>query len=421
MKSILIATGLVIVAGAASAAIPLGRGEVTPQVTATATYDSNVFGTHDATGDFMGTLAPRVAYERKAGQIEAEAHAGISFIRFLDQSQLDADNLDLDATLRLPGAEYRNFSGSLSASYVEASQVNSDLNARINTKTTTYDGRADVTTGVHSNLTLSGNYTDTARSLGSDQQILTSEAVYAYRDFFYGNSLRLLANYETLQSSGDNALGVPLDQSAYTFSAGLERAFAHDTLRGGFTYGYRVLDRSAAETTTGTQRQAGPVITATLDGPFLPAKYFPKVTSHLALSYQDAATPGINDTGTKAVTGSLGLEWQARATTVVSFNAIRSQRLAANDLSVVATTLQLELAQELRYNLTGSLTAGYDWSTFRTINRQDRTTLLSAGLKYHFARAWDATFTYAYSSVNSTVVQSSFDRHLLSLGLTRKF
>ena len=38
MKSILIAAGLVTVAGAAAAAIPLGRGEVTPEVTATACF-----------------------------------------------------------------------------------------------------------------------------------------------------------------------------------------------------------------------------------------------------------------------------------------------------------------------------------------------------------------------------------------------
>jgi hypothetical protein len=421
MKTILIAAGLVVVTSAASAGLPLGRGEVTAQVTATATYDSNVFGTHDATGDFFGTLAPRLMYKRQAGQIEAEANAGISFIRFVDQTQLDANNLDFDATVRLPPADYRHLSGSLSASYVEASQVNTDLNARINTKTATYDGRADVVTGARSNLTLSGNYTDSQRDQGSDQQVLTSEALYSYRDFFYGNSLRLIANYEALQSSGDNSLGVPLDQSVYTFSAGLERAFAHDALRAGFTYGYRVLNRSAAETSTGVTRQSGSVITASLDGPFLPAKYFPKVTSHFALSYQDAATPGINDTGTKELTGSLGLEWQARSTTRVSFNALRSQRLAANDLSVVSTNLQLELVQELRYNLTGSLSAGYDWSDFTTINRQDRTTLASAGLKYHFARVWDATCSYLYSSVKSTLVQSTFDRHLISLGLTRKF
>ncbi len=70
------------------------------------------------------------------------------------------------------------------------------------------------------------------------------------------------------------------------------------------------------------------MFTLTLNGPFLPAQYFPKVTSQLSLSYQDTATPGINDTATKELTGSLALGWQARPATRVSFTANRNQGLS---------------------------------------------------------------------------------------------
>ena len=420
MKTIIIAAGLALGASAAFAGIPVGRGEVTASVTAIATYDSNVFGSHDATADYSGTLAPRVSYLRKAGQIEAEANAGISFIRFLDQTQLNANNVDVNAALRTTGSDIRNFSGSLSAAYVEASDVSTDINARINTKTTTFLGQTALVTGPRSDVSLSGNYTDTLRSVGSDQQFLTTEALYNYKDFFYGNSLRLSGEYDELHSSGDNSRGVPLNQTSYTFSAGLNRALG-DVLRAGFTYGYRVLNRSQAETATGARRQGGAVITASLDGPFLPEKYFPKIKSQFSLTYQDAATPGINDTGTKELTGSLGLTWQARDTTSASFSAHRTQRLSVNDLSVVSTNVQLGLDQILRYNLTGSLTAGYDWSSYRTIAREDKTASFSAGLKYHFARAWDASLSYTLNSTSSTLRQSTFDRHVASLGVTYRF
>ena len=421
MKRIIISAGLTALAVVSRAEVSLGRGELSATVAGLATYDSNVFGTHDATGDFSGTLTPRISYVRKAGQIEADANASVSFVRFLEQTQLNADNVDADAALRLPKSDVRNFDGLLSAAYVENSDVNADLNTRVTTRTTTVIGQADLLPAPRHSVAVNGNYTDTRYSVGSTQQNLTTNGTYNYSDFFYGNSLRLAGNYEQLRTSGDNSLGVPLDQNSYTLSAGLVHPFANNTVHAGFSYGYRVLNRTAAETSTGVERQAGSVITATLDGPFLPEKYFPKITSQLALSYQDTATPGINDPGTKEFTGSLTLAWQARESTRVSFTAHRDQRLSVNDLTVVSTNVQLGVEQTLRYNLTASLTAGYDWSTYRTINRQDETASLNATLRYHFAGAWDATLTDVLNSTSSNVVQSSFDRNVASVGVTYRF
>lgn len=212
-----------------------------------------------------------------------------------------------------------------------------------------------------------------------------------------------------------------LDQTTYTLTAGLNRTFAHDALRVGVNYGYRILERSAAETAEGQTRQGGSVLSASIDGPFLPKKYFPKVESRFGVTYQEAATPGINDTGSKEVTGFLSLGWQARERTRVSFSANRSQRLSADDLSVVSNNVRLALDQTLRANLIGSLSAGYDWSSFSTVSREDRTASFGAGLRYQFARAWDANLTYAFSSTASDVRESDYDRHLVSLSATFRF
>ncbi len=407
--------------GSALAALSLGRGAVSAQIASTAGYDSNVYGTHEATGDWFGTVTPMLTYTREAGWIEAEAHVGITFVRFLDQARLDAENADAGAVVRISESSYRNYAGSLSAAYHEASDVNSDVNARIQTNTATYVGRVALITGPRSNVAFSANYADTGREGASDQQILTTEALYDYKDFFYGNSLRLVGAYDELRSSGENDRGIPLRQNATVFSAGLGRALYHDTLRAGISYGYRVLRRSAAETDNGETRRAGYVISASLEGPFLPARYFPKVKSEFAVSYQDAATPGINDTGSQELTGSLVLSWQARTNTRVSFAARRSQRLSVNDLTVLTSSVQLGFEQVLRHNLTGTLNAGYDWSTYRTIARSDETTTLRAGLKYNFARSWDADFSYLAVFNQSTRRESTFDRHLVSLGLIYQF
>lgn len=423
MKTIILSAALAVLTVPALAGIPVGRGEISATVTGTATYDSNVFGTPAATADWSALLVPHVSYARKAGRIEAEAGAGVSFIRYLDQTQLDADNLDASATLRVTESDFRNYSGLLSASYREASELNNDLNARINSRTTVYTGRSALITGPKSNAAVSGTYTDSRYSGGNDQQILNTEALYDYKDFFHGNSLRFVGSYDELHSSGANAAGVPLDQNSYVLSAGLGRALYHNLLRGGISYGYRVLNRSAAETlaTGGERRRSGYVVGISLEGPFLPPRMFPKVTSLLSLVYQDAATPGIYDTGTKVLTGRLSLAWEARENTSVSFSADRIQRLAVNDVAVVTTSTSLEVRQKLRLALTGTLGAGYEWSSYRPDGRSDRTAKLNAGLRYEFARLWQARLDGIYRSTSSTIPAATYNRLVASLSLTREF
>lgn len=421
MKIKLLAAGLMLAGRAAFAGLPLGRGEVSATATATATYDSNVFGSADATADSSATLAPRLSYRRQAGRLEAEANAGVSVIRYLEQTQLDADNVDADVTLRTADDAFRHYTGSLFAGYREDSDVSPDINARINTKTATVLARSTLTTGPRSKVALDGTYSDVWRSLASDQRDLTAEAVYDYQDFFRGNSLRLTGEYEQFRSSGGNAFGVPLNQDSLMASAGLNRALLHDTLHAGLSYGYRILSRSRAETRTGTGRQAGSVVTASLDGPFLPEKYFPKVKSQFALSYEDAATPGVNDTGSKELTGLLSLAWAARDATDVLFSARRNQRLSVDDLTVVSTKLEIGVEQTLRYNLTGTVKAGYEWASYRPDNRRDRIASFTSELKYHFARTWDGSLSYVFTDTSSVLRQSTYDRHLASLSVTYRY
>jgi Putative beta-barrel porin 2 len=422
MKTIILAAGFAVVTGSALASTPVGRGEISATIAATGIYDSNVFGTPDAIADYSGTLAPRLSYTRKAGEIEAAADAGISFIRYVDQTQLDANNVDADATLRMTESNTRNYYGTATAAYHEASDLNTDVDTRVELKTASLTGQLSMITGPRSDAGVTGSYIDTRPSVGSNQQILTTEALWDYKNVLEYYSLRVLGDYDELHSSGNNTLGVPLAENSYMLSAGLGRALAHNTLRAGISYGYRILNRSAAEAGPDNRRQAGSVISASLAGPFLPEKYFPKVTSEFTLSYQDSATPGINDSGnSKELTGSLSLAWQARPNTSASFAVHRSQRLAVSDFSVVTTSVLLGLSQVLRYNLTGTLSAGYDWSTFRGLNRQDEIASFSAALKYHFARTWDANLSYGYTSLTSSLPHTDYNRHVVSLGVTHEF
>jgi hypothetical protein len=421
MKKLRIALGLSVLTSSALAGIPVGRGDITVDATATSTYDSNVYGSPNAIGDYSGTFTPHAAYTRKAGEIEADASVGISLERYLDQTQLNSDNLDADANLKLSPDPGRNLSGTLGVAYHENSDVNTDINARIKSKTATFSGTGALITGPRTDLALEADYSNVHRDLASDQQLLGSQARFDYKDFFDGNSLRLIANYDAAQSSGQNARGADLDQNSYSIAAGLGRTFYHNVIQAGISYGYRVLNRSQAETASGVTRQSGPVLTASLEGPFLPERYFPKIKSRLELSYEDATTPGVNDTGGKELTGGLHLDWQARSTTVASFSAIRSQRLSADDLTVVSSVVQLGLDQTFRYNLTGYVTTGYEWNTYRGAGRSDETVLFTAGLKYVFARSWNAGASYRLTSATSDQRSAQYDRQIVSLSVAHQF
>jgi hypothetical protein len=421
MKTIIIAAGLAVGTSSALAAIPVGRGEVALDVTAGATYDSNVFGSPDATGDFYGTLTPHAVYTRKAGEIEAEADVGVSFERYVDQTQLNAANVDADATLRLSPDADRHFSGSLVGGYHERSDVNADIDARINSKTATFSGTGTLITGARSDFVFDADYTNVQRDVASDQRLLNSELLFDYKDFFYGNSLRLTGDYDEARSSGRNLRDADLDQNSYSLMAGLGRSFYHDVIEGRISYGYRVLNRSAAETAAGETRQGGPVIMASLEGPFLPQKYFPKVKSRIEVGYESASTPGVNDTGGKQLTGALHLDWQARSTTVASFSATRSQRLSADDLTVVSSDLLLGVTQTLRYNLTANMAAGYNWDTYKGIDRSDKTVLVTVGLKYVFARSWNAGASYQLNKVVSDQSRATYDRSITNVNVNYQF
>src|SRR5438270_13880450 len=137
MKLLRITVCLSVCASVARATIPVGRGEVSLEAEATATYDSNLNGRNGSQEDYYGTLSPRVRYTRRAGRIGADLGAGVSFERYQDNPQFNSDNVSADASLSLSEKSFQNISGSVNANYTEGYQVDQDINARIKTHATT--------------------------------------------------------------------------------------------------------------------------------------------------------------------------------------------------------------------------------------------------------------------------------------------
>src|SRR3954463_4482230 len=87
--------GSLFVLGALNAlgSIPVGRGEISFDVSATGTYDSNLSGRRNSGEDYYGTFAPRVSYLRRAGKIEADASLSLSVQRYLDHTEFNSDDV----------------------------------------------------------------------------------------------------------------------------------------------------------------------------------------------------------------------------------------------------------------------------------------------------------------------------------------
>jgi Putative beta-barrel porin 2 len=420
MKKMIIGSLSILLPTIAGASIPLGRGEISLGASASATYDSNLSGRRDAGDDYYGTFAPRISYARRAGKIEADANASISIQRYLDHKEFDSENVSADVSLHLSPKSFQNISGSLTASYVESYSADIDVNARIKSAGTTVSAQSGLVTGPRTSFSVNGNYSNFDRVGASDQETLAGGGSFSYKGFLDDTTLSLIYGYTQALSSGQNLLGASLDQTSHSFSVALSRALYRE-VNGQISYGYRILNRSASETASNQTSQKGSFITASVDGPFLPRRMFPKIKSHAAISYQDAQTPGINDTGNKEISGDIGLNWDARPSTTVSVSATRSQRLSTSDLTVVSSGVNTKINQQFRHNLTGSFGAAYNWESYRGITRKDHILALDSGLNYSFGRSWTSTASYIYTANSSNAVISDFTRHVVAINVGYTF
>jgi hypothetical protein len=420
-KLITVASASILLTGSGMAnSIPLGRGELILTASASGTYDSNLSGRSSSKEDYYGTFAPRISYLRRAGKIEADASVEVSSSRYLDHTEFDSDNVSSQLSVHLSQKSFQNISASLTASYIESFDVNNDVNERIKTAATTVTADASLITGPRTSFAVQGGYSKSNREGASDQKSLNGGLTFNYKGFLDDTTLSVVYGYSQTESSGENLRGASLDQNSNSLDLALSRALYHD-VTGRIGYGYRILDRSAAETSSGDTREAGTTFTASVDGPFLPPRMFPKITSRASIAYSSAATPGVNDSGGKQVTGDLSLSWEARQNTSVSFGAGRSQRLSATDLTVVSSNVHLSLQQQLRYNLTGSLTGTYGWETYRAITRKDEILSTDANLSYSFAHSWNASAAYRYTSSTSSQTISQYVRHVATVTLGYTF
>ena len=412
----------------------VARGALTLETQASLTYDSYFIGaTTVGDDDYYATLRPTLRWVRRAGIAELSASAGVAVIRYDTYDRFDSEDLQAAFRAELPFVDGSRMSGFFDVSYSESTVVDYDVMDRVPTESIRASLLLDYQLGVKTSLTERFSYQKSDRSLYSDQEILTNNLSFVYSDFLHGTSLRLGHEFIRTTSSGINLLNADLDQTSHSVYSSLSRPL-YGPLRGEVTYGYRVLDRSAQENFIGQTESKGGYFGVTLSGPFLPPSRFPKVQSSASLSYREAPSLGINDTGQRTLTGDARLAWQARERTSISLAAGRTVDLTANDLSVENTRVSASVEENIGIATTVNASLSYNWRKYRGFDRDDRTLNATLSANYQLTRYWSAGASYMYQDNESEgrdiiVTQNpfyrarpaSYERHVVSVYVRNVF
>lgn len=407
-------------------------GGVTLETEGRMTYDSYFIGAKTLGDDeYYASLHPQLKYVRKAGLAQLDGYAGINVLRYRTYKEFNSEDFSAGFHSELPVDEGSRISGNLNITYAEAKAVDYTVLDRISTKSFGASLNLNYKLGLKMGLSEGLDYSNVSRRRFSDQSTFSNNFGFNYFNFLEGSTLSLTHGYVRTTSSGENAFGVDLDQTSNSLAASLSHPIVGQLI-GEVTYGYRVLHRSAQESTLFQTRQEGSFYTVTLKGPFLPPSRFPKLQSSASLTYQDAKSPGINDLGQKTLAGDIGVSWAARERTQVSISAHRSIDLSATDLSVVNTQANLSVEEKvgIATHLQGLI--GYSWRDYRGVDRSDRTLDASLTASHQLTHFWSAGASYAYQK-NTTDAQNltgplafrmrayDYHRHTVSIFVTNVF
>lgn len=217
--------------------------------------------------------------------------------------------------------------------------------------------------------------------------------------------------------------GAPgLDQETLNYGMGVSQSFASGT-RTSLAVGYMDMHRSSRETRDGFPGQRGPTVKATIEGPFLPPRRFPKMTSRISLSYGYGQQLGLYDRGSSQLTGEVAVGWNARPYTRLELSAVRTRSLTVEALTAESTGVNASLSQTIGNQMTLSAFAGYQWLTIRGFSRNTEALVggLTADRKLGTRGRWFARFAYAFRDATSTEKVSVFSQHTVRLSVSYRY
>lgn len=293
----------------AGAFVTSGGGSFFLDTTLRATHDSNIRGTAVAIDDTLFTLRPVLSYERTGGRGSLDFSAGTAIQRYQDNDVFDSEDLFANFNLDVPpGART---SGTITASYFSGNQIDTFLNDLVDTKQYSFSGNGSYQFGGRSSFRFGGSYSQndpggfnrsTSQSINIGMGMQVRPDVTGFVDVSLGRS----------ESSQFTTTGFVSDRENRSISLGLDGQL-RPTLSGNISIGFQQSNANVLDT-AGDNNQ---------------------------------------------VIASVGLTWQARATTSVSIDASSDSSVTGLAQTISSQNLNFAITQTLGPRF--SLTAGAGW------------------------------------------------------------
>lgn len=379
-------------------------------------YDSRIRGGRSDEGDTIYTFSPGLTFNRDAGYITLASRAGLRFNRYAHADGYDSDDFYSGLDFSIPTEAGLGFQGGTAFNYDERTDLDVDAGERLRTKTAriSLNGQTAVTRKAW--FLFDGGWSDTRQSMFVNRTQWFGSAGIRYDNFLYGTSLT--TRYRRVETdSEDVATGATsLDEYSDSYTVDLSRPI-FESITGTVGVGYREVSRTMDdEPDTGRWNY-----NASIQGPFLPPRMFPKLESRFTIAYQDNEAPGLGDQGGREVTGSLQVAWQARVRTRWNISVDRGFELTARDYTVLRTQYQFGVDQQIGEFITSNASLSWETSEYEGLSRDDATFRAKAGLNYSISRYWSTGVTYRYEDNESDESLLDFTRHVTSVYLNFVF
>ena len=411
---------LVLLTGVCRAEVQVGNGALQLDTSLTGVYDSNLRASVNNVEDYYLSFDPTLQYRSVGSRFTTDASAGFRSRHYLDNPDLNTTDANGQFDWKMQRVDGHTTAATLGLAYIENTETNLDVNDLVRSKNFTANASGEVLVADKNLFSAAFNYHNNRRNLASNQTGSNALLGYAFQGFTDGT--QLLFNYSYQQSKSiDAALDTEnIDQKANAVSATLSHPI-YDQLVGGLVYGYRWLDRGQNEARFGLNDKHGAFYSLDLHGPFLPRKYFPKTTGTFRLSYEQAATPGLNDHTNQRLVGEVNVSWAAREHTKVGVFANRSQDLSINDDTIVDESAGVTLAQAVGQFWDTNFSLTYTNADFVNLGRTDERYEARAAATYKITRVWSSTFSYLYLRSESNLALANYTKHVVSATVTYAF
>ncbi len=411
---------LILLTGVCRAEFQVGNGALQLDTSLTGVYDSNLRASVNNIEDYYLSFDPTLRYRRLGSRFTTDASAGFKSRHYLDNPNLNTTDADGQIDWKMQRVDGHTTAAALGLAYIENTAANLDINDLVRSKNFTANASGEVLVS-GSNLFSAGfDYHDYRRNIGSNQAGSSTRLGYGFQGFTDGTQLLFNYAYQQSKSINDVLDTATIDQKASSISATLSHPI-YDEFVGGLVYGYRWLDRGRNEALLGLNDQQGSFYSLNLHGPFLPKKYFPKTTGTFRLSYEQAATPGLNDRSNERLIGEVNVSWAAREHTTVAVFASRSQDLSINDNTIVDEKAGVSLAQAIGQFWDTTLNLTYTNADFVNVARTDDRYEALAAATYKITRVWASTFSYRYLRSESDIAIANYTKHVVSATITYAF